>query len=158
MQARWIIIGIALLLSMAGCSDNGNASNSGNGGVSGQITRPGDLGLPLDNPDSVAAFDVADRFLVSWFLLEDPDKALDKVHPNVREFWRPVIEDTEIIRTCSLLQVEGTTPDASGTVQARYALGGCKVTAPGGSTAVYINLTITSGDDDIWVSQIEFLR
>ena len=158
MSARWTSVGIALLLALTGCGGNGNASDTGNDRASGQITRPGDIGLPLDNPVSVAAFDVADRFLVNWFLLEKPEKALEKVHPDVRDFWRPVIEETEITRTCSLLQVEGTVPDASGTVQARYALGGCKVTAPGGLAAVYINLTITSAEDGPWISQIEFLR
>jgi hypothetical protein len=158
MPPRWTIVWIALLLAVAGCSNNGNASDSDDNRASGQITRPGDLGLPLDNPESVAAFDVGDRFLVSWFLLEKPDKALELVHPNVRELWQPLIEETEFNRTCSLLQVEGTVPDASGTVEARYALGGCKVTAPGGLTAVYIKLTITSGEDGVWISQIEFLR
>jgi len=158
MSPRWTIVGIALLLALTGCSNNDNASSSGNNSTSGQITRPGDLGLPLDNPISVAAFDVADRFLVNWFLLDQPEKALDTIHPNLRDSWRSLIEETEISRTCSLLQVEGTVPDASGTVQARYALGGCKVTAPGGLTAVYIRLTITGGEDGPWISQVEFLR
>lgn len=154
MSPRWIILGLALVLAMAGCNDNEDEKRNS----SGQITRPGDLGLPLDNPISVAAFDVADRFLVNWFLLDKHDKALEKVHPNFRDTWRPLVEETEIERTCSLLQVEGSEPDPSGAVTARYALGGCKVTAPGGLTAAYIKLTMSGGEGGPWVSQIEFLR
>jgi hypothetical protein len=152
---RWALLFLALLSLLTACIGDDNEDDAE---PSGQITRPADLGLPLDNPASVEAFNVADSLLVAWFLQRDPERALSKVHPNIRESWRPLIEETEIQRTCSLLQVEGSQPDASGVVVARYAIGGCKVTAPGGFTAVYIRLMMTTSDGGPWVSQIEFLR
>lgn len=154
MPLRSVFLVAIVLLSLTACMTESEANDK----ESGQITRPGDVGLPLDNPESVAAFNVADRFLLKWFFLEDIDRALEFVHPNFRETWRPLVEETEIERSCSLLQVEGSTPDASGAVTARYAIGGCKVTAPGGLTAVYIELTMTAGEGGPWVAQIEFLR
>lgn len=145
---------IALMLGVAGCRNDTDANTE----PSGQISRPGDIGLPLDNPVSEAAFDVADRFLVKWFFLEDYEAAANLVHPNLRDSWRPIIEDTRVERTCSFVQVDGSEPDEAGTVTARYALGGCMVTAPGGLAAVYIELTLTGGDDGPWINQIEFLR
>ena len=145
---------IVLALGVVGCRDDSDV----NAEPSGQINRPGDVGLPLDNPVSVEAFNIADRFLIKWFFLKDFDAAANLVHPNLRESWRPIIEDTEVARTCSFVQVEGSEPDAAGAVTARYALGGCMVTSPGGLTAVYIELTLTGGEGGPWINQIEFLR
>lgn len=139
---------------LAGCRDETEASAE----PSGQISRPGDIGLPLENPDSVAAFNVADRFLVKWFFLQDIDRAVDLIQPELRDAWRPVIEDTEVRRKCSFVQVSGTEPDAAGTVVARYAIDGCQVVSPGGLTAVYLELTLTGSNDGPLVNQVEFLR
>lgn len=153
MSLKWPMLALACLFALTGCS-----SEAASEGAPGQITRPGNIDLPLDNPESVAAFDVADDLLLNWFLLEKYERALEYVHPNLRESWRSLIEDTEVKRKCSLLQVKGTRPDASGMVQARYALGNCQVVAPGGLTAVYIQLTIVPGEGGPWVTQIELLR
>lgn len=153
MRLRWGMVCLAVMLPFTGCNGGGEEANA-----SGQITRPADVGLPLDNPAAVAAFDVADDFLLDWFLLNDTEAALQHVHPNFRDAYRSLLEDTVIDRTCSLLQVEGSLPDASGTVTARYAIGGCRVRSPSINTAVYIELTMTAGEGGPWVSQVEFLR
>lgn len=151
---RWVAVGVVALLGLTGClGDKTGASEP-----RGQITRPADVGLPLDNPESAAAFDVADDFLLTWFFRDDIDLALEEMRPDLRESWRALLEDTDISRKCSLLQVEGSLPDQGGGVTARYAFGGCQVTPPGGKTAVYIQLTMTSVDNRFWVNQIEFLR
>lgn len=152
---RWIIICVLPLLLVAGCRGE---NDEGNEESQGQITRPADIGLPLENPDSVAGFEVSEQLLIDWFLLRDYEAALENIHPNFRESWRSLIEETEVDRTCSFLQVEGTEPDESRLVVARYAIGGCKVTAPGGLVAVYIRISILGVEDGPWVSQIEFLR
>lgn len=151
---RWAMVGMFALLLLTGCMGDGG----GAGEFRGQITRPADVGLPLDNPDSVAAFDVADDFLLSWFFRDDIDRALEEIHPDLRESWRSLLDDTQISRNCSLLQVEGGVPDQGGGITARYAFGGCRVTPPGGKTAVYIQLTMTRVDNRYWVNQVEFLR
>jgi hypothetical protein len=151
---RCMAAGLLVLAVFTGCiSDDGGDDES-----HGQITRPADIGLPLDNADSVAAFDVADNLLLNWFFREDIERALGQIYPDVRESWRSLLEDTEIEGDCSLVQVEGSTPDPSSTVTARYAISGCKVTPPGGKTAVYIELTMSRSEDRFWVNQIEFLR
>lgn len=142
------------LLGLTGCLGDGTDAIEPHG----QITRSADIGLPLDNPDAVMAFDVADDFLLSWFFRDDTDRALEEVHPDLRESWRSLLDDTKISRDCSLLQIEGAVPDAAGTVTARYALDGCQVTPPGGTTALYIDLTMTRADNRYWVNQVEFLR
>ena len=153
MSLKWAMLALACLVVLTGCSDDEESQ-----GTPGQITRPGNIGLPLDNPQAVEAFDVADDLLLNWFLLEKYDRALEYIHPNLRESWRSLIEDTEVKRKCSLLQVEGSQPDASGLVRARYALGNCQVVAPGGLTTVYIELTIVPGEGGPWVTQIDLLR
>lgn len=155
MRVKSVLFGALVLLTLTGCIAGGDDNGDEPGG---QLTRPGEAGLPLDNAASVGAFDVADDFLVEWFFLEDVEGALTQVHPNFRDTWRPLLEETEIERDCSLRQTQGTTPDQSGAVTARYVIGGCKVTSPGGLTAVYVELIITPGDDRPWISQIEFLR
>ncbi len=155
MPPGWIIICLLPLLVLAGCrGENDDQDTAGHG----QISRPADSGLPLDNPDSVAAFEVSEQLLTAWFLLRDYEAALQTIHPNFRESWRSLIEDTEVARTCSFIQVEGSEPDPSGMVTARYAIGGCNVIAPGGLTAVYIRTSILGSEGGPWVSQIEFLR
>ena len=142
------------LLGLTACmGDDTGASES-----QGQISRPADVGLPLDNPEAVTAYDVADDFLLSWFFREDIDRALEEMRPDLRESWRSLLEDTDIDRDCTLLQVEGSTPDLAGAVTARYAIGGCQVVPPGGTTAVFIQLTMTNVENRYWVNQIEFLR
>lgn len=153
MSLKWTLFMLAGLLVLTGCSNDVKSE-----AAPGQITRPGNIGLPLDNPEAVAAFDVADDLLLNWFLLEKYDRALEYIHPNLRESWRSLIEDTEVKRKCSLLLVEGSQPDASGMVQARYAIGNCQVVAPGGLTTVYIELTIVPGEGGPWVTQIALLR
>jgi hypothetical protein len=154
-RAIWMMLCLVMIAGvLAGCRGETEASAE----PSGQISRPGDIGLPLENPVSVAAFNVADRFLVKWFLLKDIDQAVRLIQPDLRDSWRPVIEDTEVQRTCSFVQVSGTEPDSAGTVVARYAIGGCQVVSPGGLTAVYLELTLTGSDDGPLVNQVEFLR
>ena len=154
MLLRLIFIFLLVPGTLAACSGESDARSEPNG----QITRPGDVGLPLDNPEAVAAFDVADRFLLRWFFLQDIDRALEFVHADSRETWQPLLEETGIKRSCMLLQVEGSTPDAAGVVMARYAIGGCKVTTPDELAAEFIELTMTSGAEGPLVTQIEFLR
>ncbi len=151
---KWVGVCVLALLGLTGCLGDDTGARE----PRGQITRSADIGLPLDNGDSVAAFDVADDFLLSWFMRRDIDRALEEMHPDLRDPWRGLLEDTRISRSCSLLQMEGSVPDAAGTVTSRYALGGCQVTPPGGLTAVYIQLTMTRGDDRYWMNQVEFLR
>ncbi|CAN5825234.1 hypothetical protein BH20CHL1_BH20CHL1_01760 [soil metagenome] len=151
---RWAMVGTLMLLGLTGCMGDANGASE----PRGQITRPADIVLPLDNSDSVEAFDVADDFLLSWFFRDDIDRALEEVHPDLRESWRALLDDTEISRNCSLLQVEGGMPDQGGGVTARYAFDGCQVTPPGDKTAVYVDLTMTRVDDRYWVNRVEFLR
>lgn len=151
---KWIAVGVLALLGLAGCMGDATGANE----QGEQITRPADVGLPLDNPDSVAAFDVADDFLLSWFFRDDIDRALEEMHPDLRESWRSLLEDTEIDRNCSLLHIEGSVPDQGSGVTARYAFDGCQVTPPGDKTAVYIELTMTRAEDRFWVNQVVFLR
>lgn len=153
---RWIITLLLPLVIVSGCSRDTSSSPDISG--HGQISRPGEIGLPLNNPESVAAFETSERLLIAWFLLGDSEAALATIHPNFRETWRSLIEDTRIDRTCSLVQVEGSEPDVSGLVTARYAIGGCRVVAPGGLTAVYIRTSILHTDTGPWITQIEFLR
>lgn len=153
-MSRWALYCLMAMFLLAGCARGSDANDS----APGQINRPADIGLPLDTQESVEAFDIADRFLVKWFFLEDVDKAMTLVHPNFVDSWRPLVAETEVKRQCSFVQVEGSTPDASGVVTARYAIGGCNVTAPGGLSAVYIQLTMSPTESGPRVIQIEFLR
>ena len=145
---------LLVVLVVAGCRNGTDASAE----PSGQITRSADIGLPLEYPEAVAAFNTADRFLVKWFFLKDADRAVEMFHPNLRDSWRPVIEETEVRRMCSFVQVGGTAPDAAGAVTARYAIDGCQVVSPGGLSAVYIEITLTNGEGGPFVNQVEFLR
>lgn len=154
MVSRWVVCCVLVIPLLAGCARGGDATDS----APGQISRPADVGLPLDNPAAVEAFDIADRFLVKWFFLQDVDKAMTLVHPNFKDSWTPLVAETEIQRQCSFVQVDGSTPDAAGVVTARYAIGGCNVIAPGGLSAVYIQFTMSATEDGPRVIQIEFLR
>lgn len=154
MMSRWALCCLMAVFLLAGCARGSDANDS----PPGQISRPADIGLPLDTQASTEAFDIVDRFLVKWFFLEDVDAAMTLVHPNFADSWRPLVADTEVKRQCSFVQIEGSTPDASGVVTARYAIGGCNVIAPGGLSAVYIQITTTSTESGPRVIQIEFLR
>lgn len=151
---RWLAVGCCTLLVLTGCL----GGDGGGGEPQGQITRPADVGLPIDNADSVAAFDVADSLLLSWFFREDIDRALGEVTPELRESWRALLEDSEVKGDCSLVQLEGSVPDVSGVVTARYAISGCQVSSPDGKTAVYIQLAMSRSQERYWVNQIQFLR
>ncbi len=122
----------------------------------GQITRPGDVGLPLDNPISVQAFDRADQLLLDWFILDDPDLALLNFSSNLRPTWASIFDGTTVEGDCSFTQVEGRLPDQSGTVTARYAIDGCRVAPPGNLTASHVTVTVTVTEQNAWVVNVEF--
>ena len=122
----------------------------------GQITRPADLGLPLDNPAAVQAYDRADQLILDWFIRRDLDVALENFSSNLRTTWSSIFDGTEIEGNCSFTQVEGTVPDQSGTALARYAIDGCRVAPPGDLTATHINIQVTVTDQNAWVVSVEF--
>jgi hypothetical protein len=122
----------------------------------GQITRPADVGLPLDNPAAVQAFDRADQLLLDWFIRRDLDIAIENFSSNLRTTWASIFDGTVIEGNCSFTQVEGSVPDQSGTALARYAIDGCRVAPPGDLTAAHINILVTVTDQNAWVISVEF--
>lgn len=122
----------------------------------GQITRPADIGLPLDNPAAVQAYDRADQLLLDWFIRRDLDAALANFSANLQTTWASIFDGTTIEGNCSFTQVEGTAPDASGTALARYSIDGCHVAPPGDLTATHINIQVTVTDQNAWVISVEF--
>jgi hypothetical protein len=134
----------------------GGADGSDDGERPGQITRRADVGLPLDNPQSVRAFDRADTLLLDWFILGDLENALLSFSSNLRTGWSSIFDGTAVEGECSFTQLEGSLPDQSGTVSARYAIDGCRVAPPGDLTASHIAIMVTVTDQNAWVISVEF--
>ena len=122
----------------------------------GQISRPANIGLPLDDPRAVRAYDRADNLLLDWFILRDLDDALLNFSSNLRTNWSSIFDGTAIDGSCSFTQIEGSPPDQSGAVTARYAVDGCRVAPPGDLTASHITITVTVTDQNAWVISVEF--
>ncbi|MEZ4569573.1 MAG: hypothetical protein R2849_04450 [Thermomicrobiales bacterium] len=68
-----------------------------------------------------------DQLLLDWFIRQDLDAALQNFSSNLRPNWSSIFDSTAIDGNCSFTQVEGTVPDQSGTVTARYSIDGCRV-------------------------------
>jgi hypothetical protein len=149
-----LVAGIAALALAPACITGG--SDADDDERPGQITRQSDAGLPLDNPVAVRAFDRADQLLLDWFILEDLDRALENFSSNLQTSWASIFDGTAVEGECSFTQVEGSQPDQSGTVIARYALDGCRVAPPGDLTASHIIITVTVTDQNAWVISVEF--
>ena len=148
------LLAAALLLpACIGGDDDGEISRDD--GL-GQITRPADLGLPLDNPQAVQAYDRADQLLLDWFIRRDLDAAIENFSSNLRTSWASIFDGTTVEDNCSFTQVEGTVPDQSGTAVARYSIDGCRVAPPGDLTASHVNITVTVTDQNAWVISVEF--
>jgi len=150
-----LLLGLALLplLLLGGCL-GGDDDNAGE--RPGQITRPADAGLPLDDPIAVRAFDRADQLLLDWYIRHDLDRALENFSANLRTAWASIFDGTTFTGQCSFTQVEGSQPDGSGTVSARYAIDGCRVAPPGDLTASHITVLVTVTDQNAWVISVEF--
>jgi hypothetical protein len=151
----FLMLLIAILLLPACISGDDDDEISRDEGP-GQITRPADLGLPLDNPQAVQAYDRSDQLLLDWFIRRDLDAAIGNFSSNLRTSWASIFDGTTIEDNCSFTQVEGTVPDQSGTAVARYSIDGCRVAPPGDLTASHINITVTVTDQNAWVISVEF--
>lgn len=151
--ALMVVVLIAGLAS--GCIFGGE--NSADAGA-GQITRPNDSGLALDDPGAVQAFDAADMFLVDWFFRRNPEQALAHVSADVRPSLTSTVTETRIEGQCSFVQVDGDPLDANGTTVARYAINGCQVIPPNEEPATHIAVSVTVSDTQAWVTGVEFQR
>ena len=157
--SRYILVAIAvltLLIIPACITGNGDDDDGGRGDRPGQITRPADLGLPLDDLRAVQAYDRADQLLLDWFIRRDLDAALENFSSNLRTGWSSIFDDTTVEGNCSFTQVDGSVPDASGTATARYAIDGCRVAPPGDLTATHATISVTVTDQNAWVISVEF--
>ncbi len=151
----FVALVLAVLLLPA-CISGGDDDGPDRDDGIGQITRPADLGLPLDNPAAVQAYDRADQLLLDWFIRRDLDAALGNFSSNLQTTWASIFDGTEIDGNCSFTQVEGSVPDASGTAVARYAIDGCRVAPPGDLTAAHVNIQVTVTNQNAWVTSVEF--
>ncbi|HLT19404.1 MAG TPA: hypothetical protein VKZ96_08115 [Thermomicrobiales bacterium] len=151
--ARWLLALALLAALLTGCL---GGDDDDDGERPGQITRPAGAGLPLDDPVAVQAFDRADQLLLDWFILGDLNRAQENFSANLRTVWASIFDGTTIDGECSFTQVEGSQPDASGTVSARYAIDGCRVAPPGDLTATHITILVTVTDQNAWVISVEF--
>ena len=147
---------VAALLSFSGCMGGDDGDGLDRDDRPGQISRPADIGLPLDDPRAVQAYDRADQLLLDWFITRDLDIALENFSSNLRTTWASIFDGTEIEGNCSFTQIEGTAPDGSGTTTARYAIDGCRVAPPGDLTASQIAITVAVTDQNAWVTSVEF--
>ena len=147
-----LILAVFLLPACIGDDDDDDDLTGG----PGQITRSSDLGLPLDHPGAVQAYDRADQLLLDWFIRRDLDAALGNFSSNLRTTWASIFDSTAIEGNCSFIQIEGTVPDQSGTATARYSIDGCRVAPPGDLTAAHINVMVTVTDQNAWVVSVEF--
>ncbi len=152
----FLLLLIATLLLPACIGGGGDDDDISRDDGPGQITRPADIGLPLDNPQAVQAYDRADQLLLDWFIRRDLDAAIENFSSNLRTSWASIFDGTTIDDHCSFTQVEGTVPDQSGTAVARYSIDGCRVAPPGDLTASHINITVTVTDQNAWVISVEF--
>ncbi|MEZ4520764.1 MAG: hypothetical protein R3A46_03815 [Thermomicrobiales bacterium] len=147
---------VALSLMLPACIGDDDDDGMDRDDRPGQITRPADVGLPLDDAGAVQAYDRADQLLLDWFIRQDLDAALQNFSSNLRPNWSSIFDSTAIDGNCSFTQVEGTVPDQSGTVTARYSIDGCRVAPPGDLTASHINVMVTVTDQNAWVVSVEF--
>ncbi len=145
---------LIIALVLTGCISGG--SDAQNSGPPGQITRPADVSLALDDPGAVRAFNTADLFLTDWFFLGNPEAAANRISLNLRQPWESLLSETGVDGNCSFRQVGGPPLDASGTTIARYQIDGCLITPPGDKTATHINVGVTATDTSAWVISIEF--
>lgn len=150
-----LLLALIPALLLPACLGGGD-DDDGSGEQPGQITRPADAGLPLDDPIAVQAFNRADQLLLDWFILGDLDRALENFGSNLRTSWASIFDGTTVEGECSFTQVEGSPPDQSGTLTARYAIDGCRVAPPGDLTATHIAIQVTVTDQNAWVISVEF--
>ncbi|CAN5675835.1 hypothetical protein BH23CHL2_BH23CHL2_21000 [soil metagenome] len=155
----WMLLLTAAIAAflLPACIGNGNDDDDmDREGRPGQVARPADIGLPLDDPRAVQAYDRADQLLLDWFIRRDLDVALENFSSNLRTTWASIFDGTTIEGNCSFTQVEGSVPDQSGTVTARYVIDGCRVAPPGDLTASHIIIRVTVTDQNAWVISVEF--
>jgi hypothetical protein len=155
-RSALLFIGLLLaLLALPACGGDDDDTPDRDEGP-GQITRPADLGLPLDNPQAVEAYDRSDQLLLDWFIRRNLEAALENFSSNLRTTWASIFDGTAIEGNCSFTQIEGSVPDPSGTATARYSIDGCRVAPPGDLTASHINVQVTVTDQNAWVISVEF--
>lgn len=142
---------------LTACNGEGESAADPINVNAGQIVRPADAGLALDDSGAVQAFGAADRFLSDWLFLQDTTRAAKHITPDLRPTLEALLNDTEIEGTCVLRQIEGEPLDAQGTTVARYVIEGCQITPPDAEPADAIDITVTVTDQSAWVTGVQFL-
>lgn len=151
-----ILLIITIILAGCGSSSNNDEEPTVEPRA-GQITRPEDVGLALDNERAVQAFDAAEVFLVEWFFLQNIDRTLNFVNPDQRSDLERIITGTQIEGACKLVQVIGEPPGPEGSVIAGYAIENCQVVPPEAGGAVSrIDITVILTDQNAWIIDIGF--
>lgn len=143
---------------LAGCNGDGKSAADPIDVNAGQIVRPSDAGLALDDPGAVQAFETADRFLSEWLFLHDATRASQNISPDLRAGLEGLLNDTEVEGNCVLRQIQGDPLDAQGTTVARYAVESCQIALPEGEPADAIDVTVTIADQTAWVTAVQLLH
>jgi hypothetical protein len=143
---------------LTGCNGDGKSAADPINVNAGQIVRPADAGLALDDPGAVRAFETADRFLSDWLFLHDTTRASQHITPDLRASLEALLNETEVEGSCVLRQIEGDSLDAQGVTVARYAIEGCQITPPEADPADAIDITVTVTDEAAWVTGVQFLH
>lgn len=143
---------------LAGCNGDGKSAADPIEVNAGQIVRPSDAGLALDDPGAVLAFETSDRFLTDWLFLQDATRASLHISTDLRPGLMALLNDTEVEGSCVLRQIQGDALDAGGTTVARYAVEDCRITPPDGELADAIDVTVTVAGQDAWVTAVQLLH
>lgn len=143
---------------LAGCNGDGKSAADSIDINAGQIIRPSDAGLALDDPGAVQAFETADRLLSDWLFLQDPTRAAQHISPDLRAGLEALLKDTEVEGACILRQIQGDPLDAEGTTVARYTVENCRIALPEGEPADAIDVTVTITDQTAWVTNVQLLH
>lgn len=123
----------------------------------GQITRPADPDIALDNAQAVDAFKTAERFLVAWLFLRQPDQALREVSSDRRPTMEPILEGSQVDGACRLTQIVGTAPDENGVTTAQYRIEACQILPAGADEAArQLTVTIAIAEQRPWVVALSF--
>lgn len=143
------------MLVLASCWSPASDANS-TPPAGGQITRPTNVGLPLGDPATVAAFDAANAFLIDWLFLTEPALAAEHISQDLRPTWTQFLQDTLVEGKCSLTQTSGAPLDAAATTVVGYTISGCRITPPGQEEAGELRVTVTATDSNLWIVGVAF--
>lgn len=152
---------LTILMIVSGCIGNGDNDNPDveptPEPVPGQLIRPADANIALDNPQALAAFETAESFLVSWLFLRQPEQALRQVSADQRPAIGALLGETLVNGACRLTQVAGAAPDENGVTTARYRVEACQIVPVGAvDPATQISVTVTIAEQRPWVTALSF--